>query len=52
MRIQSKTISEHNADCELYSSHIESKILTMNITFKSADRIIVAVASDSQSTEQ
>ena len=32
--IQSKTVSEHNAGCELYSSHIETKMLAMNVTVK------------------
>jgi hypothetical protein len=34
MCVQSKTVSEHNAVCELYSSHMETKILAMNVTYK------------------
>ena len=50
--IQWKTVWEHSADCELYSSHSETEILTMNVTFKWADRIFIVVARDSQSREQ
>jgi len=32
--IQSKTISEHSAGCELYSSHIETEILAISVTVK------------------
>jgi hypothetical protein len=43
---------EHNSGCELYSSHIETEILAMNVTFKWTERIIIVVATDSRSTEQ
>jgi len=43
---------EHNAICEFYSSHIETKILAMNVTFKWAERMIIIVATHSQSREQ
>ena len=45
--IQSKTISEHNAGCEFYSSHIETEILAISVTFKWAESIIIVVATDS-----
>jgi hypothetical protein len=43
---------QRNAGCELYSSHIETEILAMNVTLKWAERIIIVVATDSWSTEQ
>jgi hypothetical protein len=47
--IHLKTVWQHNAGCELYSSHIETKILAMNVTFKSTEKIIIVVATDSRS---
>ena len=43
-----KTVWEHSAGCELYSSHSETEILAMNVTFKWAERII----TDSRRREQ
>jgi len=50
--MESKTVWEHNAGCELYSSHIETKILAMNVTFKCAEIIFTVVVAHSQSREQ
>ena len=30
--LQSQTVSEHNASCECYSSHIETEILAMKLS--------------------
>jgi hypothetical protein len=43
--IHLNTVQEHDAGYEFYSSHNETKILAMNVTFKLAERVIIVVAN-------
>ena len=50
--MQSQTVRGHNDGCELYSSHIETKIFAINVTVKWAEKIVTVVAADSWNREQ
>ena len=52
VRIQSWSVWLHDAGCELYSSHRETEIFAINVTFSWNVMVIIVVPTDSQSREQ